>query len=122
MKDILPIELPHPGKYNKFIISPHKFWAQPVELLLLTPEICSSSPTVVNGMIIIVQSRHDSRKNGLYLKASHHLSTPIRFKPFIPDYVPAVGDIDAFIKVKRPDGKQVKPILGELQPEVNRKQ
>jgi len=30
-----------------------------------------------------------------------------RFKPFIPDYVPAVGDIDAFIKVQRPDGKQV---------------
>ena len=31
-----------------------------------------------------------------------------RFKPFIPDYVPAVGDIDAFIKVRRPDGKQVR--------------
>jgi intraflagellar transport protein 46 len=30
-----------------------------------------------------------------------------RFKPFIPEYVPAVGDIDAFIKVRRPDGKQV---------------
>lgn len=24
--------------------------------------------------------------------------------PFIPDYIPAVGDIDAFIKVPRPDG------------------
>ena len=22
-----------------------------------------------------------------------------KFKPFIPDYIPAVGDIDAFIKV-----------------------
>ena len=28
-----------------------------------------------------------------------------RFKPFIPEYIPAVGDIDAFIKVMRPDGK-----------------
>ncbi|KAL3155076.1 hypothetical protein ABBQ38_011140 [Trebouxia sp. C0009 RCD-2024] len=31
------------------------------------------------------------------------LETPL--KPFIPDYVPAVGDIDEFIKVSRPDGK-----------------
>lgn len=28
-----------------------------------------------------------------------------RLKPFIPDFIPAVGDIDAFIKVSRPDGK-----------------
>ena len=26
-------------------------------------------------------------------------------KPFIPDYIPAVGDIDEFIKVPRPDGR-----------------
>lgn len=26
-------------------------------------------------------------------------------KPFIPDYIPSIGDIDAFIKVPRPDGK-----------------
>ena len=25
-------------------------------------------------------------------------------RPFIPDYIPAVGDIDAFIKIPRPDG------------------
>jgi len=28
-----------------------------------------------------------------------------KLKPFIPDYIPAVGDIDAFIKIARPDGK-----------------
>jgi len=28
-----------------------------------------------------------------------------KFKPFIPEYIPAVGDIDAFLKVVRPDGK-----------------
>uniref|UniRef100_A0A095A0R1 Intraflagellar transport protein 46 homolog n=1 Tax=Schistosoma haematobium TaxID=6185 RepID=A0A095A0R1_SCHHA len=28
-----------------------------------------------------------------------------KLKPFIPDYIPAVGDIDAFLKVPRPDGK-----------------
>jgi intraflagellar transport protein 46 len=27
-----------------------------------------------------------------------------RLRPFIPDFIPAVGDIDAFIKVPRPDG------------------
>jgi intraflagellar transport protein 46 len=28
-----------------------------------------------------------------------------KVKPFIPDYIPAIGDIDEFIKVPRPDGK-----------------
>uniref|UniRef100_A0A2K6KPX9 Intraflagellar transport protein 46 homolog n=1 Tax=Rhinopithecus bieti TaxID=61621 RepID=A0A2K6KPX9_RHIBE len=28
-----------------------------------------------------------------------------KLKPFIPDFIPAVGDIDAFLKVPRPDGK-----------------
>ncbi|KAF6029668.1 IFT46 [Bugula neritina] len=28
-----------------------------------------------------------------------------KMKPSIPDYIPAVGDTDAFIKVSRPDGK-----------------
>ncbi|CAH1797348.1 unnamed protein product, partial [Owenia fusiformis] len=28
-----------------------------------------------------------------------------KFRPFIPDFIPSVGDIDAFIKVPRPDGK-----------------
>ena len=27
-----------------------------------------------------------------------------KLAPFIPDYIPAVGDIDAFLKVPRPDG------------------
>lgn len=27
-----------------------------------------------------------------------------KLMPFIPDYIPAVGDIDAFIKIPRPDG------------------
>ena len=28
-----------------------------------------------------------------------------KLKPFIPDFIPAVGDIDAFITVPRPDGQ-----------------
>ncbi|XP_043936850.1 intraflagellar transport protein 46 homolog isoform X2 [Protopterus annectens] len=28
-----------------------------------------------------------------------------KLKPFIPDFIPAVGDIDAFLKVPRPDGR-----------------
>uniref|UniRef100_H2YTM0 Intraflagellar transport protein 46 homolog n=1 Tax=Ciona savignyi TaxID=51511 RepID=H2YTM0_CIOSA len=30
-----------------------------------------------------------------------------KLKPFNPDYIPAVGDIDAFLKVPRPDNKPV---------------
>lgn len=40
---------------------------------------------------------------GRYKPQSHQLDT--KLKPFIPDYIPAVGDIDEFIKVARPDGK-----------------
>jgi len=29
-----------------------------------------------------------------------------KLKPFIPDYIPAVGEIDAFLKIPRPDGKE----------------
>ncbi|XP_062499319.1 intraflagellar transport protein 46 homolog [Corticium candelabrum] len=28
-----------------------------------------------------------------------------KLKPFIPDYIPSVGDIDAFLKMPRPDGQ-----------------
>merc|ERR1712141_676787 len=28
-----------------------------------------------------------------------------KLRPFIPDYIPAVGDIDAFLKVTRPENK-----------------
>merc|ERR1711915_146061 len=31
-----------------------------------------------------------------------------KFKPFVPEYIPAVGDIDAFIRCARPDQKQEK--------------
>ncbi len=40
---------------------------------------------------------------GRYKPQSVELETKI--KPFIPDYIPAVGGIDEFIKVPRPDGK-----------------
>ncbi|KAJ9588361.1 hypothetical protein L9F63_018287 [Diploptera punctata] len=29
-----------------------------------------------------------------------------KLRPFIPDFIPAVGDIDAFLKIPRPDGKK----------------
>eukprot|EP00736_Rhodelphis_marinus_P014362 Rmarinus@m.4212 len=33
----------------------------------------------------------------------HELELPTMVRPFIPDYIPAVGDTDAFIKIPRPD-------------------
>ena len=32
----------------------------------------------------------------------HTIELETRLKPFIPDYIPAVGEIDAFLKVPRP--------------------
>jgi len=40
---------------------------------------------------------------GRFKPVPHTLETKLR--PFIPDYIPSVGDIDEFIKVPRPDGK-----------------
>ena len=29
-----------------------------------------------------------------------------KMKPFIPDYIPAVGEVDAFLKMPKPDGQK----------------
>ena len=49
-----------------------------------------------------------------------------KLKPFIPDYIPAVGDIDAFLKVGRPDREEDglglsvvdEPLAGQSDPAV----
>jgi len=35
----------------------------------------------------------------------HHIELDSRLKPFIPDYISSVGEVDPFLKVPRPDGK-----------------
>jgi len=35
----------------------------------------------------------------------HNIALDTKLKCFIPDYIPAVGEIDAFLKIDRPDGK-----------------
>lgn len=32
-----------------------------------------------------------------------NLNLDYKFKPFVPDFIPAVGDIDAFLKIVPPD-------------------
>lgn len=36
----------------------------------------------------------------------HDIELETKLKPFIPDYVPAVGEVDAFLKIPRPDGNE----------------
>ena len=36
---------------------------------------------------------------------AHEAEVEPKLHPFIPEYIPAIGDIDGFIKVPRPDGK-----------------
>jgi len=38
-----------------------------------------------------------------YNPVSMKIETKLR--PFIPDFIPAVGEVDAFLKIPRPDGK-----------------
>jgi len=33
----------------------------------------------------------------------HNIELDTKFRPFIPEYIPAVGEVDAFLKVPRPD-------------------
>ena len=49
-----------------------------------------------------------------------------KMKPFIPDYIPAVGEVDAFLKQDRPDGSKEElgitildePALNHVDPAV----
>jgi intraflagellar transport protein 46 len=36
----------------------------------------------------------------------HTVDLETKLKPFVPDFIPAVGEVDGFIKVPRPDGKE----------------
>jgi intraflagellar transport protein 46 len=36
---------------------------------------------------------------------AHDIELEAKLKPFIPDYIPAIGEIDSFVKVPRPDDK-----------------
>lgn len=36
----------------------------------------------------------------------HTVDVDVKLKPFIPDYIPAIGEVDAFLKIPRVDGKK----------------
>ncbi len=36
----------------------------------------------------------------------HAVELDARLRPFIPEYMPAIGDVDPFVKPPRPDGKE----------------
>lgn len=36
----------------------------------------------------------------------HSIDVEVKLKPFIPDFIPAIGEVDAFLKIPRYDGKK----------------
>lgn len=43
-----------------------------------------------------------------------------KLKPFVPDYVPAVGEVDAFLKMPKPDGQKEDLGIAQLdEPALN---
>lgn len=36
----------------------------------------------------------------------HSIDVDVKLKPFIPDFIPAIGEVDAFLKIPRYDGKK----------------
>ena len=43
-----------------------------------------------------------------------------RLKPFIPDFIPAVGEVDAYLKIPRPDGKEETLGIEKVDESVNK--
>mgnify|MGYP000031593965 CR=1 FL=1 len=51
---------------------------------------------------------------------SQHIDLETKLKPFIPDYIPAVGEVDAFLKIPRPDASEEELGLTVLdEPKLN---
>jgi intraflagellar transport protein 46 len=49
-----------------------------------------------------------------------HIELETKLKPFIPDYIPAIGEVDAFMKIPRPDGNEEELGLVHLdEPKLN---
>lgn len=50
----------------------------------------------------------------------HHVELETKLKPFIPEYIPSVGEVDAFLKPPKPDGSQEEMGLTSLdEPKLN---
>lgn len=50
----------------------------------------------------------------------HQVDLETKVRPFIPDYIASVGEVDAFLKVQRPDGsEEVLGILALDEPKLN---
>lgn len=48
------------------------------------------------------------------------ISLDTKMKPFVPDYIPAVGEVDAFLKMPRPDtGKEDMGVTVLDEPALN---
>ena len=60
-------------------------------------------PIIIFHIIVIIRVQVSKEEKDLFDYINRYTPQKIdldsKFKPFIPDYIPAVGDIDAFIKV-----------------------
>ncbi|CAD8206685.1 unnamed protein product [Paramecium pentaurelia] len=56
-------------------------------------------------MIIQIYKQVQKSNNCLSILLAPQVVLGAKLKPFIPDYVPAIGEVDAFIKMPRPDGQ-----------------
>jgi intraflagellar transport protein 46 len=63
---------------------------------MVAPGVSAASPAGAAGMASLFALIGKFRPEPVEI--------PVHWKPFIPDLVPAIGAIDAFIKIPRPDG------------------
>ena len=50
----------------------------------------------------------------------HHVELETKLKPFIPEFIPATGEMEAFLKPPKPDGSQEELGLTSLdEPRLN---
>merc|ERR1719421_635716 len=68
------------------------------------PEANAYDPSAFENLKVSGEVRDLFEYIKRYKPHNIELNAPLR--PFVPDYIPAVGECDAFIKPKRPDGKK----------------
>ncbi|KAK2954221.1 putative Intraflagellar transport protein 46 like protein [Blattamonas nauphoetae] len=67
-------------------------------------EIISTFPSVDEFNLLSIAPELRSMVQEVFSFQSQKFMLPAPLKPFIPEYQPAIGEVDSFVKVQRPDG------------------
>ncbi|KAA6360479.1 MAG: putative Intraflagellar transport protein 46, partial [Streblomastix strix] len=67
-------------------------------------EIMTIFPSIDEFNLLTFTPENRAMVQTVFQFTAHNLSLPTPLRPFLPEYQPAIGDVDNFTKVGRPDG------------------